>query len=74
MRHPVELNQISVGKQSAAAPSGTGNNPGVKVQAAAAPSTAGGRKLVFAQIVGKVHLLHCRFLVPDNTQKILTEI
>ena len=67
----IELNRISVGKQSAAAPSGTGNNPGVKVQAATAPSTAGGCTPVFAQMVGKVHLLGPEsLLLPHRVWKV----
>ena len=68
----IELNRISVRKQSAAAvPTGTGNNPGGKVQAVAAPSTAGGCKPVFAQMVGKVHLLGPEsLLLPHRVWKV----
>mgnify|MGYP001280783647 CR=1 FL=1 len=65
----IELNRISVRKQSAAAaPTGTGNNAGGKV---AAPSTAGGCKPVFAQMVGKVHLLGPEsLLLPHRVWKV----
>merc|ERR1712051_1139481 len=67
----IELNRISVRKQSAAAdPTGTGNNPGGKV-VTAMPSTAGGCKPVFAQMVGKVHLLGPEsLLLPHRVWKV----
>ena len=67
----IELNRISVRKQSAAAaPTGTGNNPGGKV-VTAVPSTAGGCKPVFAQMVGKVHLLGPEsLLLPHRVWKV----
>ena len=63
----IELNRISVRKQSAA--TGNGNNGGKVVPAAS--TSGGGCKPVFAQMVGKVHLLGPEsLLLPHRVWKV----